>query len=206
MGPNDQTLLRRTLLLMGLASCAGCSTRSRQPQTQWTEGDVVVDETVLALGIPNEDLLKEMANDKVVAFIVKNNTYLLVEGGRRLMEFPQKLDSKRLSLVANQKGAYIRDQTIWGSLEFLYAAPSSGGFSAAEREILAKLDFKPQRGTTYKSSVSIKGAVYPALPVTSRLTGLRQSRRVVFYAPPAQEQTPDLSVLAKLPDALKIGD
>ncbi len=205
MKPSSQMNARKALLLLALVGFAGCSTRSELTPTQWKEGDVVVDDIVLAFGIPNEELAAQMGNAKAVAFLGKSNTYLLVDGGQHLAAFRQLLDNKRLTLITNQKKVYIRDQTIWGSLEFRYVAPVTGGFLSAEKETLAKLDFTPVSATAYKSNVYIRGVVYPALPLSANVVDLRQGRRVVFYAPPAQEATPDVSAVVKLPNGLKVG-
>ena len=90
-------------------------------------------------------------------------------------------------------------------MEFRYVAPASGVFSEAERQTLTQLEFTLQNATTYLAKVRIKGALYPALPLSANATDLRQARRVLFYAPPEDMSTPDLSSVVKLPSGLKIG-
>lgn len=196
---------RALLLILALAGCVGCSTPFNRSPTQWRQGDVVVDDIVLAFGIPNQELANQMGNAKTVAFLGKSHTYLLIEGGPRLAALRQLLDSKRLTLMTNQKKVYIRDQTIWGNLEFRYVAPVSGVFSQAEKEALVKLEFTSVGASTYTSNVRITGVMYPALPLSPNTIDLRQGRRVVFYAPPDEEATPDLSAVVKLPNGLKVG-
>ena len=202
---SDQKPVRRLFVLMALLAIVGCSTPTDLNPPSIKQGDVVVDDTVLALGIPNEELANQMGNTKTVVFLGKNKTYLLVDGGQRLASLRQQLDNKRLTLMTSQKEVYVRDQVIWGDMEFRYVAPASGVFSEAERQTLTQLEFTLQNATTYLAKVRIQGALYPALPMSANTLDLRQARRVVFYAPPEDMSTPDLSSLVKLPSGLKIG-
>lgn len=199
------TLLSLATALIGGLGCATAITGSNLSKTTWKEGDVVLNETILALGKPDENFAKQIANPNAVAFLGKNNTYLLVEGGARLMAFAQQLDSKRLSLVADSKALYLRDKAVWGTLRFTYSAPVGEVLTVEEKQTLAKLNFTAQSSGMYATSVSVKGAVYPAVSLASSgLAQLHQSRDLVFHAPPTTETTPNLGSIALLPVAIVV--
>lgn len=191
--------------LVGGLGCATAITGSSLTKTTWKEGDVVLNETILALGKPDDNFAKQIANPNAVAFLGKNNTYLLVEGGDRLMTFAQQLDSNRVSLVADSKALYLRDKAVWGTLRFTYSAPAGEALTVEEKKNLAKLNFTTQSSGMYATSVQVKGAVYPAVSIASSgLAQLHQSRELVFHAPPTTETTPNLGNIALLPVAVVV--
>lgn len=204
---------RRQLALMGAAAAVvggfGCATLTVSDRAGRTysvkEGEVLLNDTIVALGKPDAALAQQICNANAVAFFGKAHTYLLVEGGQALLEFSKRLDSDKLSLVPDSKTLFMKDQTVWGSVQFIYQGDAASPLSDGEKSQLKALGFTPMEGNAMRRHVSIKGAVYPAMKLQGAgPTPLHHQRALVLRAPPTTESKPNLSKYAVLPVALAV--
>ncbi len=192
------------LALVGGGGCATALTMSGSKGTTITKpGDLVLDDTIVALGRPDAAFAKQINNPRAIAFFGKANTYLLVTGGERLLGFAQDLDSKKIALIKDSGMLFLKDKTVWGSLKFTYTAPS---ISADEEARLRKAGFtKTANADVYAATVYIQGAVYPAMSLGSQTSGsLHQARELSFRSAPTTETKPDLSKIITLPLAVVV--
>lgn len=202
-------LTRRHAMIFGLSAGLigglGCATAivSSGPSTTTAlvEGAVAVTDDIVAFGRPNEAMAKAIGKADAVAFLGTSHTYLLVEGGEALLGMTA-LDPARLTLTPDSHRLHIKDNTIWGTLEFTY----SGEINAETDEVkaaLKALKFVRRNPSLMTLNVNVKGAVYPAMPTQGQqFTVMQKPRKLVFRAPNSTETKPDLSKIVKLPAAI----
>ncbi|MDT8991191.1 hypothetical protein RQP54_09975 [Curvibacter sp. APW13] len=207
---NSSHLNRRHAMALGLGAAVvggwGCATAvvSSQTSTSKTvEGDVVLSDDILAFGRADEAMAKSMGKADVVAFLGAANTYLLVEGGSALLAMTQ-LDPARLSLTPDNHRLYLKDKTVWGTLEFNYTSDAATA-TDAEKALFKTLGFVRTTPQTVRRMVSIKGAVYPAIQLQgAAFTAMQKPRPLRFHAPPSTETKPNIGAMALLPAAIVV--
>lgn len=207
---SDQILKRRMALaaaavaVVGGGACATAVTmaNSSKSTTAIKPSGIAISDEIVAYGRPDAELESKLGV-KSVAFLGRQHTYLLIEGGDELLGFAQ-LDPTRLMLMPDGQQQYVsKDNVIWGALRFRYL-PGTEGFTAQERELLKRLQFIPI-DTYWAKRVSIKGRVLDAVDVSSgQLPDMVKPRKIVFFFPPATETTPNLGAIALLPLAVAV--
>jgi hypothetical protein len=174
-------------------------------KTTVKQGDVVLKDSIIALGKPDDGLAKQIGSADAVVFVGKAQSYLLHQGGDVLLDYAQHLDSNKLTLITDSNALYLRDKTIWGQLSIAYAMNGAPALSAEEKAALARLHFRPNSNGGYTSSVAVRGAVYPAMDLKDKgFTQLQHARDLVFHEPPTTESTPNLGKAALLPVAVAV--
>lgn len=187
--------------VVGGVGCATSFVASRPSKTVSVEGDVALTDEIVAFGRPNEAMTKAMKRANVMAFLGKNNTYLLVEGGDTLLGMT-KLDPARLTLTPDSHELFISNKSIWGFLQFSYAADAAS-LSESEGAALTALNFVREAPGTLTLRVAIKGAVYPAIPLQGAgFTEMQNARKLSFRAPSSVQTRPDLAKIALLPASI----
>jgi hypothetical protein len=199
-------LLAAAAAMIGGIGCATMLTASEPGSRTTTKaGAVVLKDAIQALGKPDAEMIKQIGNPGAVAFFGVTHTYLLIEGGPVLMDYAKRLDSSKVTLVPDSQSLYVRDSTVWGDLHFTYAAATGQTLSDDEKATMRALHFALMPNGSYRSVVSVKGAVYPAVDLKDKgLTQLHHSRDLVFRAPPITETTPNLGKYALLPVAIVV--
>ena len=167
------------------------------------EGDVLLTDSIIALGTPDAALAQSINNPHAVAFLGKAQTYLLVEGGEQILKFAHQLDGNKLTLTADSHSLYLRDKTVWGNLRFRYD-PNGQVLTEDQETVMRNLGFR-KMGDAYIATVEVKGAVYPALDLQSKgFQALTKPRDLVFRSPPTEEKTPNIAKFALLPVAIGV--
>jgi hypothetical protein len=196
-------VLTLSAALIGGLGCATMAVTSGSSNTKVIEGAVVLSDDIIAFGRPDEAMAKQMGKSNAVAFLGKANTYLLVEGGDALLSMA-KLDPARLTLTPDNHRLFMQDKTLWGTLEFSYASDAATA-SDAEKATFKALNFYRNSPQSMTRSVSIKGAIYPAIPLQGAVfTEMQKARKLSFRAPSTTETKPDIGKIAMLPVALVV--
>lgn len=201
---------RRHAVALGLAAAVvggfGCATAvvsSGTTTTRVIEGAVVLTDDIVAFGRPDAAMAQSMGKADAVAFLGRTNTYLLVEGGDALLSMT-RLDPARLTLRPDSHRLFLKDKTIWGTLEFSYASDAATA-TEEEKALFKSLRFYRSTPKTMTRSVSIKGAVYPAIPLQgAAFTEMQKARALSFRAPSSTETKPDVGKIAMLPAAIVV--
>jgi hypothetical protein len=202
---------RRHAVVLGLGAAVvgglGCATAVVSSGSNTTskviEGAVVLTDDIVAFGRPDEALAKSMGKADAVAFLGTTNTYLLVEGGEALLSMA-KLDPARLTLTPDNHRLFVKDKTIWGTLEFSYASDAATA-TEEERALFKTLRFYRSSPKAVTRIVNIKGAVYPAIKLQgASFTEMQKARKLSFRAPSTTETKPDVGKIAMLPAAIVV--
>lgn len=195
-------LITLTTVLQG---CATLIANELAPNEIKFYNHPVLSDEIVAIGRPNAALLKQMELSNTIAFIGKENTYMLYLGGEELEQISKlKLDAKRMS-VASAQSLYLKDKQIWGELE-LYYNSNSGSYvehsnnlatfkyydkKVISAEEMAELklggfspDQRPDKKGYFRTSVRIEGVVYPAIKIPDeKISKLKVQRRFELYNP-----------------------
>jgi len=209
---------RRHAVVLGLSAAVvggfGCATavavsnssnRGSSLTTNFVEGTVVLTDDIVAFGRPDAAMAQSMGKADTVAFLGRTNTYLLVEGGDALLSMT-KLDPARLTLTQDNHRLFIKDKTIWGTLEFSYASDAAT-VTEEEKVFFQTLRFDRSSPKTMTRNVDIKGAVYPAIKLQgAAFTEMQKARKLSFRAPSTIEtkSKPDVGKFARLPAAIVV--
>lgn len=215
---NQPDFTRRHAVVLGLAAAVvggfGCATavvasnsssRGRSITTNFIEGAVVLTDDIVAFGRPDAAMAQSMGKADAVAFLGTTNTYLLVEGGDALLSMT-KLDPARLTLTPDNHRLFIKDKTIWGTLEFSYTSDVAT-VTEEEKVLFRTLRFERSSPNTIVGKVSIKGAVYPAIKLQgAAFTEMQKARKLSFRAPSTIETQfkPDVGKFVRLPAAIAV--
>lgn len=159
-------------------------------------------DTVYALARPDDKLAARIGNDNAIAFLGRERTYLLVEGGDKLSSVAAELNSSRLTLYDSRK-LYIKKDVVWGSLSLVYRPAKD--VSADETNKLATLGFTADRNGVYQLAVTVKGKSFPAARLNKDMPGsFDKGRKVAFYRSPDSMAPPDLKSLVTVPLGLAV--
>jgi hypothetical protein len=204
-----QQFTRRHAVVLGLGAAVvggvGCATAvvssGSNSTTKTVEGAVVLSDNIVAFGRPDEAMAKAIGKTDAVAFLGTTNTYLLLEGGDALLSMAQ-LDPARLALATDNHRLFLKDKTVWGTLEFSYASDAATA-TDEEKATFKTLRFIRNTPKTVRRTVNIKGAVYPAIPLQGgAFTEMQKARKLDFRAPPTTVTKPDVGKMAMLPGAI----
>jgi hypothetical protein len=166
------------VLISGSLACATMAASAASKNNGSTIKTLALSDEIIAIGRPDAELSKKLNNEHAVAFLGKNNTYMLFKGGEELESISKlKLDPKRLDIDATtNKNLYLGNKQVWGNLRLTYG--DSKGYSDEERTILDHAGFKPFKGSIYKfyyKNIYLQGLVYPAI----KLSETQQSQLTV---------------------------
>ncbi len=197
--------LARSLCLIAVTSVLqGCATfvaSELAPGEREFYHRPVMTDVILAIGRPDENLLKQMGLSNTIAFIGRENTYMLYLGGEELEQISKlKLDGKRMS-VASEQSLYLKDKQVWGEIELGYSGDK--GVSAEEMAELKLGGFAPDqrrdRKGYYRTTIRIEGVVYPAIKIPDdKISKLSVQRRFALYNP-REASPPILGKVMKVP-------
>jgi hypothetical protein len=186
---NMKWLVCSLLLVASTAVLQGCAT-SIATQLAPNRGDFyykpVLTDEILAIGKPDAALLKQMDLSDTIAFIGKENTYMLYLGGEELEQISRlKLDGKRMT-IASAQSLYLKDKQIWGQIELNY--DGSKGVSGEEMAELKMGGFEPDQHPKkkgyFRTTIRIEGVVYPAIKIPNeQLSKLQVQRKFALYNP-----------------------
>lgn len=200
---------RRAIILLGCAGAIGglgCATMlaagKRNPRADAHFYRPVLTDTIFALGRADEKLARKIGNEHAVAFLGRRHTYLLLDGGEKLLRVAKELDGDRLELVAQPRSIFLSDKTLWGTITLAYQ-PVPG--QASRAELLQDLGFMPVEEGSYRLSLPIQGVLYPPVKVGPELEGrFKQTRSIAFYNAPDSTPPPDLSKFVLVPLAVAV--
>ncbi len=165
----------------------------------------ILTDTVFAVARPDAELAKTLGNSDAIAFLGKQNTYLLLEGGNKLMRIATELDGNRLTLVDMPRQLFLKDKTAWGRLSLNYTVEQGTSAGTAEIEKLQALGFTAGRNGSYRLEVKVKAALYPPVKVNDdQLQQFKRRRELKFFNPPDSSPPPDLDKLLVLPLAIAV--
>jgi hypothetical protein len=180
----------------------GCITAEVTSQSIPSTTVPVQTDTVLGVGQPNAAALQALGNPNALAFLGRNHTYLLVEGGDLLLQASKRLDGAKVGL-AHERSLYLKGSIFWGSVTLTY--PTDAVVSDAERQTLGDLGFAKARtgALVYRRVVPVKGHVLPKVPMTAaQLQSFKVRRDIAFYNPPGSAVAPVLRQVVLTPLAL----
>ena len=216
--------LVRTLWLIALISVLqGCATlvanELAPSENKFYSYPVLTDE-IVAIGRPDATLLKQMELSNTLAFIGKENTYMLYLGGEELEQISNlKLDARRMT-IASAQSLYLKDKQVWVEIELSYNS-NAGTYlqhsgkrdqykrydeikiSAVEMAELELGGFTPDQSPNkkgyFKTSIKIEGVVYPAIKIPDeKISKLSVQRRFNLYNP-REASPPILGKIMKVP-------
>jgi hypothetical protein len=165
----------------------------------------ILTDTVFALARPDARLAKKIGSADAIIFLGKKNTYLLIEGGNKLLRISSELDGGRVKLDDRPKQLFRKDRTAWGSLRLNYAPAAPAGYSPAEIKKLGELGFKPDNSGIYILELEVKAAIQPPVNLSSEeLQQFKNTHEIAFYNPPTSSPPPDLGAIAMVPVAIAI--
>lgn len=198
--------LARTLCLIAVTTVLqGCATyvaRNIVPGEREFHGTPVLTDEILAIGRPDEKLLKQLDLSNTIAFIGKENTYMLYLGGEELEQISNlKLEGKRMS-VDSRQGLYLKDKQVWGEIKLYYNTGKE--VTAVEKAELELGGFKPAQRSeygrgNYVTTVRIEGVVYPAIKIPDEQISKLSVRRYFALYPPREASPPFLGKVVKVP-------
>jgi hypothetical protein len=199
----------RILWLIALTSVLqGCATFVASELVPGERGfyykPVFTDE-ILAIGWPDAALLKQMELSNTIAFIGKENTYMLYLGGEELGQISKlNLDGKRMT-IASAQSLYLKDKQIWGEIELYYNSNAGtyiehsgkvdhyGSYDKKEISVdeMTELemggfapDQRPNKKGYFRTTIRIEGVVYPAIQIPEQqVSKLKVKRKFSLYNP-----------------------
>lgn len=205
--------LRRLVIL---ACCAGAvgglgcatlvATSAPNPKAYAHYNKPVLTDTIFALGRPDSALAKKIGHEGTIAFLGKQHTYLLVEGGKQLNDVAQAaLDGNRLVLEGTDRRLFLKGDTLWGSVALRYAPEQDAPQRGVEVTALKSLGFKADNKGVYRMTIPVKGTVCPPAKLKTEVPDeLRKSRDIAFFNPPDSSPPPDLGKLITVPLAVAV--
>jgi len=163
----------------------------------------VLTDSVFALAQPDDALAEKIGHEDAIAFLGRQHTYLLIEGGKQLRGIARELDGNKLILEGTPRQLFLKGKVIWGSVSLRYVPGQDAAQEASDKSKFQTLGFALDKQGVYRLSVAVKGAIYPAAKFTSKLSkdlpdAFKKSRDIVFYNPPDSSPPPDLGKLAIL--------
>ena len=164
----------------------------------------VLTDSIFALGRPDAAFAKKIGYEDAIAFLGKQHTYLLVEGGEQLSALAHgELDGDKLIMEGTQRQLFLSKKTLWGQVAFRYAPGQGTPQAEADAAKLRALGFKADNQGGYRLSIPVKGVVGPAAKLKKDLPdALTKNRDIAFYNPPDSKPPPDLGKLIEVPLAV----
>jgi hypothetical protein len=165
----------------------------------------VLTDSVFALARPDAVLAKKIGSTDAIVFLGRKNTYVLIEGGNKLLRISSELDGDRVKLDDKPKQLFRKGKTAWGSLQLNYSPAVSAGYSPAELGKLQQLGFAPDNSGVYVLVLDIKAAIQPPVNLSpGESQQFKNSHEIAFYNPPTSSPPPDLGEIAMVPIAIAI--
>jgi hypothetical protein len=192
-------LIALTIVLQG---CVTTVASKLVPGEREFHNNPVLSDDILAIGRPDEAILKQMELSNTIAFIGEKNTYMLYLGGEELEQISNlKLDGKRMT-IASAQSLFLKDKQIWGEIELHYyvgnkevsavemAELNMGGFAPDQR---------PGKKGYFRTTVRIEGVVYPAIKIPDEQISKLNIRRNFNLYNPREASPPILGKILKVP-------
>lgn len=200
---------RRVIILLfaaGAIGGLGCATmlasERRNPRANAHYNRAVLLDTVSALARPDAKLAKKIENEHAVAFLGEKHTYLLMEGGERLLRVADELDGERIVLEQRPRSLFIKGKTIWGDIALTYQPDPQAG---PADEPLRALGFTAVTSGVYRLTIPVAGLLYPPMKISPEIAGhFKQSRTIAFFNPPDSRPPPDLAKVVIVPLAIAV--
>lgn len=202
------------LVLAGIALIAGslgCATMAASSAAN-DHGDfysrAVLSDEIIAIGKPDAAMSKAMGKEHVVAFLGKENTYLLYKGGEELESISRlSLNAKRLEIDAiRTRALYVKDKQVWGDLVLTYGEGEE--ISAAEQAELQKGGFSLvglDRYKRYQRKVGIEGTISPAIKISDdKKSKLTMHRAFNLYHPGDAKPPMNVGATLMMPVAVAV--
>lgn len=192
-------LIALTAVLQG---CATYAASKAVPGEKEFHSTPVLKDEILAIGRPDEKLLKQLDLSNTIAFIGRENTYMLYLGGEELEQISKlKLDAKRMS-VDSTHSLHLKEKQVWGEIKLYYRTGKE--VTAAEKVELELGGFKPVQRLefgkgNYVTSVRIEGVVYPAIKISDEQISKLSVRRYFALYPPREASPPFMYKVVKIP-------
>lgn len=188
----------RRALVLGAASAAlvggtGCFTTlfgESLSKTAKKGGEVVLSDTVLALGQPSDTLKQALNAPGGVIFLGMKKTYFMLEGGDKILQCARHPDLRGDKFdLPRTTDIYIKDDKVWGDIHITYG---DGLERLSEAEILAlkALGFSEVNpGAGFRMQVALRGKVYPAMDLSAAGLGALKKTYGVFFREPEKTVT-----------------
>ena len=202
--------LRRLVLLIccsaavgGLGCATWLATSRSNPNAYNHYNKPILTDSIFALGRPNEAMARKIGNTNAIAFLGKQHTYLLVEGGTQLNNITRELEGVALTLGDARGQLFLKQKTVWGRVS-LHFTPEKGITppGVTTNKLLA-MGFKADRRGAYSLTVPVKGVVCPPAKLDKPLLNeLSTVRTVAFFNPPDSSPPPDLEKFIIVPLAV----
>ncbi len=203
-------LLRRLVLLILCAAAVGglgCATMlaldSGRSRKNAFHNKPILTDSVFAIGKPDAAMAAKIGNTNAIAFLGKQHTYLLLEGGTQLNDVARTMEGIPLTLGDTRGQLFLKKKVIWGNVSLRHQPPRKTTPPELTVNRLLANGFKADRQGVYTLSIPVKGVVLP--PAKTDKTPpeiLMNPRSVAFYNPPDSSPPPNLEQLITVPLAV----
>lgn len=203
-------MIWRTLFAVFIAATlTGCMSMvvSDMPDNQWEfHGLPFKEDDIVAIGrvVSNESGVNQTAS---VAFLGRNGTYLVTEGGEDLLKIAKTPGAEMVIVKATPQSLFANSTSFWGKVDLM--TPPSLSVDDAQAARLVAVGFtavSTHKRNQYERSVMVKGVIAPPVSITQNAEmALSTSRKVYFYHPKNETAPPNYKKSILGPLAL-VGD
>lgn len=189
-------MICRTLFAVWMAVIlTGCMSMmvSDMPDTQWEfHGLPFMEDDIVAIGrvVSNESGANQEAS---VAFLGKNSTYLVTEGGEDLLKIAKTPGSEMVIVKATPQSLFAKATTFWGKVDLITSPSLSVDDAQGPRlEAVGFTAVSTNNRNQYERSVMVKGVIAPPVSITQNAEmALSRARKVYFYHPKDEVAPPN---------------
>ena len=202
------TMLALTLTL-GSTGClttqAWNATANKSDVYIYRSTELLMEDSVLAIGQPNEASLKAIGDPHALMFLGVQHSYLLRTGGQQLLRISRELDGSCIGPAESAYALALKGDLFWGKITIYYEHKDGGPCSREERSKLAELGFKRDDGAVdfYETEVKVNGILCPAISTSGPLMqAFKVQRKLSFYKPPPSAAIPVIKRIVVMPVAV----
>lgn len=166
---------------------------SDMPDTQWEfHGRPFKEDNIVAIGrvVSNES----GANQEVsVAFLGKNPTYLVTEGGEDLLKIAKTPGAEMVIVKAMPQSLFANETAFWGKVDLMRPPSLSVDDVPGVRLVAAGFTaVSTYQRNQYERSVLVKGMIAPPVSITQNAeVALSTARKVYFYHQKSEAAPPN---------------
>lgn len=203
-------ILRKLIVLIccaGAIGGLGCATMlaldSGHSKKYAFHNTPILTDSIFAIGKPDAAMAAKIGNTNAIAFLGKQHTYLLLEGGTQLNDVARNMEGIPLTLGETRGQLFLKKKVLWGNVSLRHTPPKKTIPNELTINQLLANGFKADRNGAYTLSVPVKGVVFP--PAKTDKTPpeiLMNPRTVAFYNPPDSSPPPDFEKLITVPLAV----
>lgn len=149
-------------LVAGSLGCATILATESAKTTHYTPPKPLFDDEIFALGQVDAATAQKIGRGPLVAFLGNKQTYLLEQGGDKLLHIAQQLDGRKLRLGDNKETQIeLRESKLAGTVYLYYDA--SDGLDEMTRGQLIRLGFtstgKAGNESSWRTRIFVSGVI-----------------------------------------------